>query len=62
MYCLILDDKVVTRANGLRYRTRIAAARPDIDEKTTQLVSKGRWSVPGYKVRYYLKPLPWNVD
>jgi F-type H+-transporting ATPase subunit d len=29
----------------------VAAARPDIDEKTSQLVSKGRWSVPGYKVR-----------
>jgi hypothetical protein len=28
----------------------IAAARPDIDEKTAQLVSKGRWQVPGYKV------------
>ncbi len=29
----------------------VAAARPDIDERTTQLVSKGRWAVPGYKVR-----------
>lgn len=29
----------------------VAAARPDIDEKTAQLVSKGRWGVPGYKVR-----------
>jgi len=28
----------------------VAAARPDIDERTTQLVSKGRWGVPGYKV------------
>jgi len=27
------------------------AARPDIDERTSQLVSKGRWQVPGYKVR-----------
>lgn len=27
------------------------AARPDIDERTAQLVSKGRWQVPGYKVR-----------
>ena len=26
------------------------AARPDIDERTSQLVSKGRWQVPGYKV------------
>jgi hypothetical protein len=30
----------------------VAAAEPSIDEKTTQLVSKGRWSVPGYKVRF----------
>lgn len=29
----------------------VAAARPDIDERTSQLVSKGRWQVPGYKVR-----------
>lgn len=29
----------------------VAAARPDIDKRTEQLVSKGRWSVPGYKVR-----------
>jgi hypothetical protein len=28
----------------------IAAAEPQIDEKTSQLVSKGRWMVPGYKV------------
>lgn len=27
----------------------VAAARPDIDERTAQLVSKGRWAVPGYK-------------
>jgi hypothetical protein len=38
----------------------VAAAEPSIDEKTAKLVSKGRWSVPGYKVgstpsvlRYY---------
>ncbi|MCJ1308507.1 ATP synthase d subunit [Agyrium rufum] len=30
----------------------IAAARPDIDERTSQLVSKGRWSVPGYKEKF----------
>ncbi|KAH6710798.1 ATP synthase d subunit [Leptodontidium sp. 2 PMI_412] len=30
----------------------VAAARPDIDEKTSQLVSKGRWSVPGYKEKF----------
>ncbi|KAF3802121.1 ATP synthase subunit d [Colletotrichum gloeosporioides] len=27
----------------------VSAAEPSIDEKTSQLVSKGRWSVPGYK-------------
>lgn len=32
----------------------VAAARPDIDEKTAQLVSKGRWMVPGYKVCLHL--------
>ncbi|KAI9711470.1 MAG: ATP synthase d subunit [Bogoriella megaspora] len=30
----------------------VAAARPDIDEKTSQLVSKGRWQVPGYKEKF----------
>ncbi|KFY21706.1 hypothetical protein V491_02947 [Pseudogymnoascus sp. VKM F-3775] len=30
----------------------VAAARPDIDERTTQLVSKGRWGVPGYKEKF----------
>ena len=29
----------------------VAAAEPSIDEKTAKLVSKGRWSVPGYKAR-----------
>lgn len=28
----------------------VVAARPDIDERTSQLVAKGRWQVPGYKV------------
>lgn len=28
----------------------IAAARPDIDERTEQLVSNGKWMPPGYKV------------
>lgn len=32
----------------------VAAAEPSIDEKTSKLVSKGRWSVPGYKVRSWL--------
>lgn len=30
----------------------VAAAEPSIDEKTNKLVSKGRWVVPGYKVRH----------
>ncbi|KAL2042613.1 hypothetical protein N7G274_004372 [Stereocaulon virgatum] len=30
----------------------VAAARPDIDERTAQLVSKGRWMVPGYKEKF----------
>lgn len=30
----------------------VAAARPDIDERTAQLVSKGRWAVPGYKEKF----------
>ncbi|RDW80097.1 ATP synthase D chain [Coleophoma cylindrospora] len=30
----------------------VAAARPEIDEKTSQLVSKGRWMVPGYKEKF----------
>ncbi|KAF3008860.1 ATP synthase d subunit [Curvularia kusanoi] len=27
----------------------VAAAQPEIDQRTEQLVSKGRWAVPGYK-------------
>ncbi|KAH0559433.1 ATP synthase d subunit [Trichoglossum hirsutum] len=30
----------------------VVAARPDIEERTKQLVSKGRWAVPGYKERF----------
>ncbi|KAK3057235.1 GAL4 enhancer protein [Extremus antarcticus] len=30
----------------------VVAARPDIDERVSQLVSKGRWQVPGYKERF----------
>jgi hypothetical protein len=30
----------------------VAAAREDIDKRTSQLVSKGRWMVPGYQVRF----------
>jgi len=30
----------------------VVAARPEIDERVTQLVSKGRWQVPGYKEKF----------
>lgn len=30
----------------------VVAARPDIEEKANQIISKGRWSVPGYKEKF----------
>ncbi|KAI5867768.1 hypothetical protein GGS23DRAFT_194135 [Durotheca rogersii] len=30
----------------------VAAAEPSIDEKTAQLLAKGRWVVPGYKEKF----------
>jgi len=30
----------------------VVAARPDIDERVSQLVSKGRWQVPGYTEKF----------
>merc|ERR1711964_325123 len=30
----------------------VAAAQPEIDKRTEQLVSKGRWAVPGYKEKF----------
>lgn len=30
----------------------LAAAEPSIDKRTTDMVTKGRWMVPGYKVRF----------
>ncbi|KXL42260.1 hypothetical protein M433DRAFT_150985 [Acidomyces richmondensis BFW] len=30
----------------------VVAARPDIDQRVAQLVSKGRWQVPGYKEKF----------
>jgi len=30
----------------------VVAARPEIDERVTQLVSKGRWQVLGYKEKF----------
>lgn len=35
----------------LALQEEVVAAQPDIDKRTEQLVSKGRWQVPGYKVR-----------
>ena len=35
---------------NFRTQDEVVAARPDIDERVSQLVSKGRWQVPGYKV------------
>lgn len=37
----------------------VAAAQPEIDTKTAELVSKGRWNVPGYKV---CRTFDKNVD
>lgn len=31
------------------WQDEVAAAQPEIDQRTEQLVSKGRWAVPGYK-------------
>lgn len=30
----------------------VARAKPEIQKKTDELVSKGRWDVPGYKERF----------
>lgn len=30
----------------------VAKARPDIDDKVTQVVKKGRWDVPGYHEKF----------
>ncbi|MCJ1300955.1 ATP synthase d subunit [Hypocenomyce scalaris] len=30
----------------------VVAAQPDIDKRTEQLVSKGRWKVPGYQEKF----------
>ncbi|KAG9198069.1 ATP synthase d subunit [Epicoccum nigrum] len=32
----------------------VAAAQPEIDQRTEQLVSKGRWAVPGYKASLHM--------
>nr|OQO18817.1 hypothetical protein B0A51_12603 [Rachicladosporium sp. CCFEE 5018] len=39
----------------------VVAARPDIDTRVEQLVSKGRWQVPGYKEKFGdLSPLAFT--
>lgn len=30
----------------------VVAARPDIEEKANKIISRGRWSVPGYKEKF----------
>lgn len=42
--------RMVEDADGF-LQDDVAAAEPSIDEKTSKLVSRGRWGVPGYKVR-----------
>ena len=44
-------QRAQTNTDGVQ--DEVAAAEPSIDEKTAKLVSKGRWSVPGYKVSSY---------
>jgi len=36
-------------ADDIVFQDEVVAARPDIDQRVEQLVSKGRWQVPGYK-------------
>lgn len=43
-----------TNADGLQ--DEVAAAQPEIDEKTSSLVSKGKWMPPGYKVCSFSDP------
>jgi hypothetical protein len=35
------------------------AAAPEVEEKTKQLIAKGRWMVPGYQVRSITQLIPW---
>ncbi|GAM82874.1 hypothetical protein ANO11243_008600 [Dothideomycetidae sp. 11243] len=50
-------DKTLANIEGARNFEEltvddVVAARPDIDEKVSQLVQKGKWDVPGYKNKY----------
>lgn len=53
----VVCDRMVLRLTARKRKANpglqedVAAAEPQIDERTSQLVSKGRWQVPGYKVR-----------
>ncbi|KKA16137.1 ATP synthase D chain, mitochondrial, partial [Rasamsonia emersonii CBS 393.64] len=40
---------------SLSVQDEVAAAQPEIDEKTASLVSKGKWMPPGYKVRVHCR-------
>lgn len=43
--------------NAANKQEDIGKAAPIVEQKTAELVSKGRWSVPGYKVRTaFLRP------
>lgn len=44
-----------------RLQDEVVAARPDIDEKVSQLVAKGRWDVPGYKVCLTMIARVWRL-
>lgn len=46
-------DIVLLTMRLCNQQDEVAAAQPEIDKRTEQLVSKGRWQVPGYKVHIY---------
>lgn len=48
---MCLCDSVAVLGDANCLQDEVAAAEKSIDEKTTQLIAKGRWMVPGYKVR-----------
>lgn len=46
---LNIYESIDTNSLLMNVQDEVAAAQPDIDKRTEQLVSKGRWAVPGYK-------------
>ncbi|THX50401.1 hypothetical protein D6C84_02857 [Aureobasidium pullulans] len=47
------EDLTVVRIPGdIPQIDDVAAAQPEIDQRTEQLVKKGRWMVPGYKEKF----------